>query len=219
MKGVAHCFAGCYSGDIVGLIERLRGANRLLARASVLESFDFDNQVDSSIVYSNGREDFIDSQDWFTKQGFSFRTAYYWRIEFNKTSLTFPIRNVESKTIGFITRNIVAFPKYILSKGFKKEVLFGINFAELNKPLIVSEGVFDCMWLWQLGFNNVSLLGAHPSMEQIAQLKELNVGWFIFDDDIAGRQAVEYTSKFFPKSKFILANIRQLNQERIMEVL
>jgi len=127
-KGVAHCFAGCYSGDIVGLVAMLRETNRLMARSELYEAFDFDNLTDLSRLPAQDvtTEKHIDAIKWFTDQGFTLRTAYYWKVEFNDTSFTLPIRNVNSKILAYITRNLVSFPKYVMSKGFKKNVLFGL---------------------------------------------------------------------------------------------
>jgi len=85
-------------------------------------------------------------------------------------------------------------PKYRLPRGFRKSVeLFNLHrarSADTQLPLIVVEGFFGCMKLWQLGHHRVvSTMG---SMLSEAQAKLNAVGpnghvLLMFDEDEAGR--------------------------------
>ena len=57
-----------------------------------------------------------------------------------------------------------------------------------ESPVIVVEGMFDVMWLWQHGHSAVSIQGSKPSKEQISQIKNQASSVIIMlDNDEAGR--------------------------------
>ena len=88
-------------------------------------------------------------------------------------------------------------PKYRLPRGFKKSLeLFNLHRAvkeDARLPLIVVEGFFGCMTVWQAGHRRVvSLMGSMLSDAQ-EQLIERTVGpggrvILLFDEDEAGRK-------------------------------
>ena len=88
-------------------------------------------------------------------------------------------------------------PKYRLPRGFRKSLeLFNQHRAEQQKPsepLVVVEGFFGCMRVWQAGHHRVvSLMGSLLSKvqeERVVQLagKDGQV-LLLFDEDAAGRK-------------------------------
>jgi DNA primase len=229
----AYCFAGCYKGDVVGLIAKLNQEDRFIARTHILDSFEFDvpSPFGKGFVFQNHVTDFTNASDWFQKRGFTFETALYWKVNFETTTLSVPIRDFNSTTVGVVTRNILASThtpntrrvfndKYIYNKGFKKsQYLFGENFIDENVPIIVVEGILDVMWLWQLGFNSCGLMGVIVSSEQLVKLKKLKLYAAIFDDDAGGKVGAKNFSKVFPKVPVKTINVRELDKKKIMEEL
>ena len=219
----AYCFAGCYKGDIVGLIAKLNGENRVIARTHINESFIYDTTKrysSSQVVFQNHSIDFINALDWFQKKGFTLKTALYWKIEFGTTTFTVPVRDFYSNTIGIVTRNITGNgSKYVYNKGFKKTVLFGENFLDVTKEIIVVEGVLDVLWLFQNDFNGAGLFGTIVSDEQLEKLQNLNVRMAIFDDDVGGAVGAKNFKRMFPLTAVKNINIRNLTKDEIKEVL
>lgn len=92
--------------------------------------------------------------------------------------------------------------KYKLPKGFKKSLeVFNLHRALQEPddlPLIVVEGYFDCIALWEAGIEKcVALMGSHlsPSQEKliidiVGQDSEIEI---LFDSDEAGRRGAEQT--------------------------
>src|SRR5206468_4584656 len=89
-------------------------------------------------------------------------------------------------------------PKYKLPPGFRKsQEIFNLDRAikqPLDRPLVIVEGFFDCIKLWQLGAKNVvALMGStlSPAQEELirkhtdSQSKVL----VMLDEDDAGRAA------------------------------
>lgn len=111
-----------------------------------------------------------------------------------------PIHNAEGQLIGYCGRwpgePPEDRPKYKLPNGFKKSAeVFNLERAsqeEKGLPLIVVEGFFDVMKLWQLGFHRVvSIMGSSLSARQEATLVAASEGRsgviLMFDEDEAGR--------------------------------
>ena len=111
-----------------------------------------------------------------------------------------PIRKRDGALVGYIGRwpgePDGDQPKYKLPKGFRKSLeLFNLDRAakaDASQPLIIVEGVFDCLRLVQLGFpRTVALLGSSLSPRQEALLRDV-IGMrgsvtLLFDADDAGR--------------------------------
>jgi DNA primase len=103
-------------------------------------------------------------------------------------------------------------PKYQLPKGFRKSMevfnLHRAKAADATSPLIIVEGFFDCMAVWQAGLQRVvALMGsalAPAQEEQIAQL----VGHrgqiaLMFDPDEAGLSARENALRRFASRAYV----------------
>lgn len=115
--------------------------------------------------------------------------------------IAIPIHNASGQLVAYVGR----FPgkppegkgKYRLPKGFRKslEVFNFHRAAEIDptKPLVVVEGFFDCMSVWQAGFHRVvSIMGSALSEPQADLLIKLTGGsgrmLLLFDEDDAGRE-------------------------------
>jgi DNA primase len=88
-------------------------------------------------------------------------------------------------------------PKYKLPRGFRKSLeLFNLHrarAAETNQPLVVVEGFFGCMLVWQGGHRRVvSLMGSLLSKAQeeliVATVGRSGRVLLLFDEDAAGRK-------------------------------
>lgn len=112
-----------------------------------------------------------------------------------------PIRNRDGALTGYIGRWPGDPPpgqgKYKLPKGFRKSrEVFNIDRvvqADPSAPLLVVEGVFDCLHLVQLGFPaTVAILGSSLSPRQETLIREAagtqRPLYLLFDTDEAGRK-------------------------------
>jgi DNA primase len=103
-------------------------------------------------------------------------------------------------------------PKYKLPTGFKKSAeVFNLDRALLEQqglPLIVVEGFFDVIKLWQQGYHRVvSLMGSSLSLKQEALLLEASASRpgiiLMFDEDDAGRSGREKALLRLARSLFV----------------
>lgn len=111
-------------------------------------------------------------------------------------------------------------PKHKLPNGFKKSAeVFNLDRAsteEQGLPLIVVEGFFDVMKLWQLGFHRVvSIMGSSLSPKQEALLLKASEGRsgiiLMFDEDSAGRAGRE--KALLQLSRHTFVRVVPLSQE------
>lgn len=115
-----------------------------------------------------------------------------------------PIHNPTGELVGYVGRwpgePVEDRPKYKLPAGFKKSAeVFNLHRAlqePAEQPLIVVEGFFDVMKLWQLGYKRaVSIMGSSLSAVQEELLKRATKSdsciILMFDEDNAGRKGRE----------------------------
>jgi DNA primase len=113
--------------------------------------------------------------------------------------IVIPIHNPDGRIVAYAGRWPGAppddTPKYKLPPGFKKsQELFNIHraFEHKGQPLVIVEGFFDCIKLWQLGCKRVvALMGSTLSIAQAELLSRSLDGddrvIVMMDEDDAGR--------------------------------
>ena len=174
------------------------------------------------------------------KRGIKEETAEHFGIGFfyGKGSmaerLVIPTHNEEGELIGYAGRAVddEVEPKYKFPAGFRKSlVLFNYHRAKgsVNRGVvIVVEGFFDCMKIYQAGFPNVvALMGSSLSPEQEALLLTcFGKVVLMFDGDEAGKSATsEITSQFAQKCFVRVVDVPdgkqpdQLSSDEIREIL
>lgn len=130
-----------------------------------------------------------------------------------------PIHNAEGELVAYAGRVVDdedGREKYSFPKGFFKNLeLFNFHrmmMDESENPLVIVEGFFDCIYLWELGYKKtVALMGTHLSDEQFDLLgRALHRDDKIFvllDSDEAG---IEASKKIVHKlsSRYFVKNIR-----------
>lgn len=130
--------------------------------------------------------------------------------------IAIPIRNVAGELVGYSGRwpgdPPEGRPKYRLPDGFKKacEVyrLFEAIKEPAERPLVVVEGFFDAMKLWQIGVRKcVALMGSSLSTVQETLILEhfppTSLIVVMFDEDDAGREGREDVLLRFALKRFV----------------
>jgi len=111
--------------------------------------------------------------------------------------LVIPVHNSEGKLVAYAGRAVDnAEPKYRFPKGFKKSLeLFSLHrvAATRRRSVIVVEGFFDCMTLYQAGFQNVvALMGSTLTEPQEKLLSHhFDTATLMLDGDNPGQKAME----------------------------
>ena len=132
--------------------------------------------------------------------------------------IAIPIHNADGKLVAYAGRwpgNPPGdAPKYKLPNGFLKSLeVYNLHNAEKedpSKPLIVVEGFFDCMTLWQAGVRRVvSVMGSSISDAQVALIGKAATPHgtviILFDADSAGRTGCEQAVQKLAQQTFVKA--------------
>lgn len=200
-KGVWICFAGCGQGGLISFIRKYKDwqyyevTDYLSKYKTIIEDdlFTFAEEVEETtlseveIPYKLGSV-----PQWIFDRDFTKQSMKKWQCGVTGSNgLVIPMLDEDNRTVGWVIRQENQIPKYLYSKGFKKShILFGQNQLELNTEMVcVTEGPLDAIWLNQLGFHAVSILGAVPSKRQIELLLSLPTKEIVvcLDNDSAGQ--------------------------------
>jgi len=203
-KGVWICHVGCGQGSLKSFLKDYlkfswnEVAQYLQKRYATFDVNLFDIGMEDEEVQA---EDLVFPFEiglvppWIFDRGFSKSTLRKWECAIDtEGSLVIPVKNKQRLLTGWILRRLYLTPKYLYSKGFKKShSLFGIHLLESAEFICVTEGSLDTMWLDQLGYVSVSLLGAHMSKIQEDLLIGLPTKELVLclDNDEAGLKASE----------------------------
>ena len=242
-KNLAHCFAGCYSGNAVGFIAKAEGLNKVSAWRQLLSGgiFIFSDKQNKKIKTLSETNPNIkltwlpgDRTKYLIKRGFLRSTIRFWDIMYSPEirHIRIPVYSNDGVLLSYSYRTVDDIePKY-LHPGFSKRsgLLFGEHFFEEHNGIVnLVEGPLDCIWMWQNGFHNTVAFMGNPSVKQIERLSNLGHSVrFCLDNDDAGDKMMHYTvSKFNGgiKSYYAISlpegikDVQELNKEALMKIL
>lgn len=230
-KGVWICFK-CGSGNFYELVERVLNCDPREAREWIENNgnqasienilptlkqvlFPTEEIIHTSqtwrILYENLSNKTM--PNWFLDRGFTWKTVNHWDIRYDPVwdSVVIPIR-WHNELVGTVTRNTIKEPRYENSPGLpRSEILWG-EISRVHKDIIICEGALDNLWLWQLEYNSIGLLGTQISQKQIQLLQQLGFGEIILalDNDEAGKKATENAVNEFLKNGWMLPQLTQI---------
>lgn len=117
--------------------------------------------------------------------------------------ITFPIRDLQGRTLGFCRRSIKG--KYFFMDGGKSKSVYGIyELPKGVKSVIITESCFNCLTACRYGYPAVALLGTGTDAE-IQQLKLIGAQEFVIclDNDEAGHRGTKKLKKALSKVAII----------------
>ena len=137
-----------------------------------------------------------------------------------KDRVVIPIHNPEGKLLAYAGRWPGAppedTPKYKLPAGFKKSLeLFNLHRtiqAPPEQPLVIVEGFFDCIKLWQLGLQRVvALMGSSlsPAQEELIgkHTNSRSRVLVMLDEDDAGRAGRDEIARRLARFVFVKTHV------------
>lgn len=167
------------------------------------------DELGGNVPLSFKLENLKTDHTYFTERGLTPETVAEFGLGFCAKGtmsgrIVIPIHNKDGELVGYGGRwpgqPPEDRPKYKLPNGFKKSAeVFNLDRAQLEEkglPLIVVEGFFDVIKLWQQGFHRVvSIMGSSLSPRQeellVEASKERSGILLMFDEDDAGRMGRE----------------------------
>lgn len=231
--GLWICHARCGSGDFVTLVERVM----LLSYPEAKEWVESNGQKVNISSLQDQLTQLLNPFDktevpvkeewrvyydslpsmvmpkWFMDRGFTSHTVMYWGIKYDAAvnAVVIPVRWKED-LVGIIIRKFTGEPKYKNSPNLPKANIFFGYILDNRKEIIICEGVLDALWLWQCGYNAVSILGDSISRRQIGILREHRFGEIILclDNDEAGRLGQAKATQLLLEGGYLLPQVQTI---------
>ena len=204
-EGKWICYTGCGAGSIFTLVKRMKDLSTAQTEDYMEAHGGYKLPNISELFYEKPSEEDIMAPlpevpfpfemgrvpKWIYGRGYNVETLLRWEVGVDTNAgLAIPIRDASRRMVGWLVRKRVGEPKYLYLPDMKKSrVLYG----EYQLPaevdtLYVCEGSLDTMWLDQLGYNVVGLLGASISEAQVRRIANLRAKKvvLVLDNDEAG---------------------------------
>ena len=219
-KGKWICFRGCGQGRLQVFIQKILGLDK-----EAIEKY----LVDHTISYDLGMFDSvappIEGQltevefphilgrvpSWIFDRHFNKTTLKRWDCGTDiYGNLIIPVKDRDSRLVGWITRQFEREPKYLYSKGLQKsKILFGEDKLKKSSFVCITEGSLDTMWLDQCGYSSVAILGSMLSSSQQEALIKLPTDELVLclDNDEAGKIGIDRAMACISKS-FVVSYIK-----------
>lgn len=159
-----------------------------------------------------------------------FNIKYSGNIEGNwKNRIIIPIYNLKKEIVSFIGRSLGnEKPKYLFLKDSGiKGLLFNIHNIIGRKKIILVEGAFDSIYLWQNEIVSCGLLGKEFNKERANLLFQLGINeiFFMFDPDVREKNKkhienikIEYRNMFKIYNLDINSDPDELNLNEINKI-
>ena len=219
-EGKWICFRGCGQGSLRTFVQRVLGLDQKAVDKYLedKELFLDINMFDAVAPSKNGHLPevtfpFITGRVpwWIFDRGFTKETLKQWGCGTdNDKNLIIPVKDRDSRLVGWITRQYNRDPKYLYSKGLKKSwVLFGECLIQKSPFICITEGSLDAMWLNQCGYSSVSILGSMLSSTQQEALIKLPTDELVLclDNDEAGQLGTDRAMACISKS-FVVSYVQ-----------
>ena len=221
-KNVFHCFSCDAGGNVLDLVAALEGVSLRDAALSLqawhpgppttetsppstpplpeeVEDGEANEPLNFALKSLDAQHPYLAERGLSEETIATFGLGFYSRRGLLHDRIAIPIHNAGGELVAYAGRFLgtpaADEPKYKLPVGFRKSLeLFNLHRAAATdgEVLIVVEGFFDCMTLWQRGLRRtVALMGSTLSTAQARLIGEA-VGRggrveLLFDEDAAGR--------------------------------
>lgn len=231
--GLWTCFSRCGGGNFLSLVMRVLGCSWIEAhewienngRGTSIESLMSQLEGELSLtqrlevhqqqgfIWRNRYEQSSNRYmpQWFLDRGLTWETIMHFGIHYDAMmdAVVFPVYQL-GVLVGTITRNWHQdLPKYVNSPDLPRAELVYGEISPTASSIILVEGVIDALWLWQNGYNAVSLLGWALTDGQIDILRSYRFGEVILalDNDIAGMKGTHEAVKKLTERGWLLPQI------------
>lgn len=146
------------------------------------------------------------AEAYLNLRGFSKETIEHFGIESDdKDNIVFGYFNEQGQRVLNKIRIPRAFKKgvdktKIWQEGGGQPILYGMNKVDHSKPLVIIEGEMDCLAVYESGYSNVvSIPFGTQNMDWVNEcwefLKDFNEVILWFDNDVAGKKAVDEVAR------------------------
>jgi len=227
-RGIFHCFACGAGGNVLDFVAAMEGSSIREAALRLQEYRDSSIRVAPAAAGFTGRKlvtkkrsihpplsftlELDRCHPYLARRGIEGATADHFGVGYFRGQglmsrrIAIPIRDDAGQVVAYCGRAVdQAEPRYRFPTGFQKsQVLFHYDRARATgaDEVIVVEGFFDCMRVYQSGFPCVvALMGAWLSPRQKALLADrFSQIVLLFDGDATGRRATRQIASDLARS-------------------
>lgn len=215
VSGVTHCFSCGFKANIFtyfGII-----SNRASTRIAKLKEKLSELKTSKGVEYPDNVVPFNKVYRGISAQTFQHFEAFYTSDEKLQDRVIFPIKDITGKVICFVGRHILSNgnPRYLNHPSGVKIPLFPPRLSERSNSLVLVEGIFDMLNLYDKGLKNaVCTFGTNTlqkdTKEKLLPFKAQGVEkiYIMFDPDIPGREAAEKLKPLLEQLEFIVEIIK-----------
>jgi DNA primase len=146
-----------------------------------------------------------------------FEAFYTHSVEKLADRIIFPIKDITGKTVAYVGRHTLSNgnPRYLNYPSKVQLPVFPAQIPAGYKSLVLVEGVFDMLNLYDKGLKNVSCTFGTNTLQADTKLKLLPFKaqgvshiYILFDGDDAGRKAAEILKPIIEESEFIVEIVK-----------
>jgi DNA primase len=149
-----------------------------------------------------------------------FEAFYTHSVEKLADRIIFPIKDITGKTVVYVGRHTLSNgnPRYLNYPSKVQLPVFPPQVPAGHKSLVLVEGIFDMLNLYDKGLKNVTCTFGTNTLQADTKLKLLPFKaqgvshiYILFDGDDAGRKAAEILKPIIEESEFIVEIIKLPN--------
>ena len=216
ITGIFNCFVCGFKGNIFTFFGEK--ANRLQIKRELLKR-KLHKKLAESVGLEIPKNHVAFTRDW---RGISGQTySEFEAFEHNDNDfvgrVVFPIRGISGKILGFNGRALTPekAPKYLITPGDSSFPLFPARVKPVNGSVVLVEGIFDMLNLYDRGLKNVTCTFGTNTLQKDTALKLLPLRtqgithiYILFDGDKAGREGAEKIKPLIEEQEFIVEIIQ-----------
>jgi DNA primase len=183
-----HCFTCGAAGNITKLIKDFGGDMPDVRYIALCEPHGVEF-LDDSILKQYTIHPYLYSRGFNDDTIAKFELGY----DASRNSITIPVRDEHARLVYIKYRPLNADKrKYINGKNIKKgDYLYGLYLAKYYREVYITEGEFDAISMWQMGYPAVALGGCTITKKQIDLLSYFRRVILFMDNDKPGREAAD----------------------------
>lgn len=126
--------------------------------------------------------------------------------------VVFPLHE-DGNLVGYAGRTTLpvsdANPKWLFGKGLRKTFLYGLEWCDPAKQLILCESLWGPLWFYEHGLQAASLMGSEMTESQERCLDPYDVITVALDDDAAGiEKAARISARLRPNHRILRARLK-----------
>jgi DNA primase len=146
-----------------------------------------------------------------------FEAFYTHQVEKLQDRIIFPIKDITGKTVVYVARHMLSNgnPRYVNYPSKVQMPVFPVRLLDASKSLVLVEGIFDMLNLYDKGLKNVVCTFGTNTLQNDTKLKLLPFKaqgvshiYILFDGDDAGERAAQTLKPLIEECEFIVEVIK-----------